>query len=231
MANKALLHMIGEQNDSDCDDEFARVHAHNLAFDAPAVELMVFVEHPDPPAEGSEGFFSSTCSADVEGSNIKSELSPCSNFVFEFCSLHNLFYDVARLYMDMLMCRVPVEEFITFCEPFTDQRQRWVFILMLSGGFNLYGSEGPFRLRTAFIKLVNSSKIFQVQYRTKDTIAFLHLRIQQKVGVPMEDQRLLGPSGQQLLDRQKKISDVANNKATFRLVYRLRVPVHRKAGV
>ena len=109
------------------------------------------------------------------------------------------------------------------------KRQRWFFILTLNGGFNLYGSEGPFRLRTALIKLVNSSKIFHVQYRTKDTIAFLHLRIQQKRGVPREDQRLIGPSGRQLLARQKKISDVANNNATFRLVYRLRVPVPRKS--
>ena len=195
------------------------------AFHAPAVEQLSAEEHPAPPAEGpfnhygSEGFFFNIRWADVENSDFETEVTPRSNFVFDLS------------FPLMWMCTVSVDEFINRYKLFTDKPQSCFFLLVQSGGFNLYGSEGPFRLRTAFIKLVNSSKIFQVQYRTKDTIAFLHLRIQQKVGVPMEDQRLLGPSGQQLLDRQKKISDVANNNATFRLVYRLRVPVHRKAGV
>ena len=204
------------------------------AFNALAEQIPV-EEHPAPPAEGSfncygsEGPFSSTRWADVEDSDIESEMTPRSNFVFDLSSPHNLFYDVASLYMDMWMCTVSVDEFFNRYELFTDRQQRWFFILVQSGGFNLYGSEGPFRLRTALIKLVNSSKIFHVQYRTKDIIAFLHLRIQQKRGVPREDQRLIGPSGRQLLARQKKISDVANNNATFRLVYRLRVSVPRKS--
>ena len=193
-----------------------------VAFHAPAVEQLLAEEHPAPPAEGSfnrygsEGFFFDPREKDVENSDFEPEVTPRSNFFFD------LFFPI------MWMCTVSVDEFINRYKLFT---QSCFFLLVQSGGFNLYGSEGPYRLRTAFIKLVNSPKLFQVQYRTKDTIAFLHLRIQQKVGVPMEDQRLLGPSGQQLLDRQKKISDVANNNATFRLVYRLRVPVHRKSGV